>query len=181
MANLRRTKPIWKNKKRWRPPKRPPPVGLSIAELAAQAGVTPRTVRYYVECGLLPRAELHGTRTRYRREHLLRLFAIAAMQKERLDLDAIRRRFTTLTDADIEAYAPAAPSPVPVDIAPRPRTYVSDPWDVVQLLPGLTLLVHGGSSPHYEPLVQKIAELCAGSPPSPSPQRASEQQRKPIE
>jgi DNA-binding transcriptional MerR regulator len=64
---------------------------LSIGELAQRAGVTRRTIRYYVEIGLLPPPEGAGKAAVYP-QHLERLETIKALQGYRLSLDEIRDR-----------------------------------------------------------------------------------------
>ncbi|MGZ3460089.1 MAG: helix-turn-helix domain-containing protein, partial [Archangium sp.] len=61
-----------------------------LTELAEAAGVPPRTVRYYVQRGLLPAPPFKGPDTVYGEEHLLRLKAIRALQAKFLPLDAIQ-------------------------------------------------------------------------------------------
>jgi DNA-binding transcriptional MerR regulator len=97
---------------------------FKLDELAAAAGVSGRTVRYYVQRGLLPAPQFRGRDTAYDEEHLLRLQAIRRMQDQYLPLDAIqaelaralagraraaRRRPT----AEADALADAAAAPVP--------------------------------------------------------------------
>jgi DNA-binding transcriptional MerR regulator len=90
------------------------PDALSIAEIAALAGVTPRTVRYYVAEGLLPPPEGAGQQRVYTSEHLLRLQAIKALKATYLPLGEIRRRLAGTSAADLkqlaEATAPTPPS-----------------------------------------------------------------------
>ena len=152
--------------------RRPPPEGLSLAELAAQAGVTPRAVRYYLARGVLPPPEFRGSRTRYDHNHLARLFAILGMRKERLDLDAIRRRLTTLTTADLEAYLPP-PTPPPTTTTSftplLPPTYASARWEHVTLLPGVELHVRADASPVVRKVVQEIVDHCIGKDPDEPP------------
>ena len=64
---------------------------MSIAELARQAGVTVRTVRYYVAEGLLPPPAGVGPRSAYGREHLLRLEAVRCLKARYYPLAEIRR------------------------------------------------------------------------------------------
>jgi DNA-binding transcriptional MerR regulator len=141
--------------------KRPPAEGLSVAELAAQTGVTPRAVRFYVERGVLPPPDFHSRRTRYSRDHVVRLFAIAAMQKEGLDLKAIRARLTKLASADLERYLPS-PSPQPTATgalpspSPSPSASEATRWDRVTLLPGIELHVHADASPAVRRVAQEI-------------------------
>jgi DNA-binding transcriptional MerR regulator len=154
-------------RRRGKKKKRPAPEGLSLAELAERAGVTPRTVRYYLERGVLPSPAFHSRRTRYERHHLVRLFAIIAMKKERLDLAAIRRRLTTLSSEQLEAYVPARPTPsAPSPLAPAPSssmTQASERWERIALLPGVELHLRSDASPLVRRIVQEIVDGAARS------------------
>jgi DNA-binding transcriptional MerR regulator len=77
---------------------------LSIGELAQHAGVTRRTIRYYVEIGLLPPPAGAGKAAVYGRDHLERLETIKALQGYRLSLEEIRDRLA------------GKPVPAPVDL-----------------------------------------------------------------
>ena len=86
----------------------------TIAELADLAGVTPRTIRYYLAQGLLPSAGQTGPGTRYSEGHLARLRVIRILQAEHLPLAEIRRRLADLDDDQILALAEQdAPAPPP--------------------------------------------------------------------
>lgn len=63
---------------------------LDLAEVAEEAGVTQRTVRYYQAAGLLPAPERVGRRVVYGPEHLSRLRKIAELQERGLKLESIR-------------------------------------------------------------------------------------------
>lgn len=76
-----------------------------IEELAAEAGVSPRTVRYYVQRGLLPAPEFRGKDTAYGREHLLRLRAIKRLQEAHLPLDEIQSRLAGMGTLEMERIA----------------------------------------------------------------------------
>lgn len=67
-----------------------------IRDLAKKAGVTNRTVHYYVARGLLPPPDGAGVGTTYREEHLLRLQLIKRLQEQYLPLDKIRQILTGL-------------------------------------------------------------------------------------
>ena len=86
----------------------------TLTELADLAGVTPRTVRYYIGQGLLPSAGVSGPGAKYDDTHLARLRLIKRLQVEHQPLAEIRRRLETLDDAAIAAIAtepaPLAPS-----------------------------------------------------------------------
>ena len=68
----------------------------SLNDLARLAGVTTRTIRYYVAQGLLPSPEAAGPATRYGEGHLRRLRLIKRMQREHLPLSEIRGRIERL-------------------------------------------------------------------------------------
>ena len=89
----------------------------SLSELADLAGVTPRTVRYYLAQGLLPSVGQSGPGSKYGANHLLRLRLIRRLQVEHLPLAEIRRRLEGLSDADIEALSTADTPPPPTDSA----------------------------------------------------------------
>jgi DNA-binding transcriptional MerR regulator len=73
---------------------------LSLQDLATEARVTPRTVRYYISEGLLPSAE-RGPGAKYGRDLLYRLRLIRQLQRSHLPLAEIRRRLRDLTDEQV--------------------------------------------------------------------------------
>ncbi|HJU91221.1 MAG TPA: MerR family transcriptional regulator [Gemmatimonadaceae bacterium] len=79
-----------------------------LPELSRAAGVTPRTVRYYVAQGLLPSPGTRGPGARYERGHLDRLQLIKRLQREHLPLAEIRRRLEQMDDGDVRSALGAA-------------------------------------------------------------------------
>ncbi|MEO7043121.1 MAG: MerR family transcriptional regulator [Gemmatimonadaceae bacterium] len=77
------------------------PQTFDLQELASRAGVTARTIRYYIKQGLLPSAESRGPLTRYTDGHLDRLHLINRLKQEHLPLSEIRLRLEDLNDAAI--------------------------------------------------------------------------------
>ena len=75
----------------------------TLQELADAAGVSPRTVRYYIAEGLLPPPEPAGHRTSYTGAHLLRLNLIGLLKEAYLPLKEIRTRLAELRDRDLES------------------------------------------------------------------------------
>ncbi|MEU7057681.1 MerR family transcriptional regulator [Streptomyces sp. NPDC046197] len=70
---------------------------LTIDELAARAGVTVRTVRFYSSRGLLPPPAIGPRRVgHYGRDHLARLALIEEMQHQGMTLAAIERHLRQL-------------------------------------------------------------------------------------
>lgn len=84
-----------------------------LTELCDAAGVTPRTVRYYVQQGLLPAPGARGPGARYDAGHRDRLRLIKRLQREHLPLAEIRARLAALDDTAVAALleepTPAAP------------------------------------------------------------------------
>ena len=89
----------------------------SLTELADLAGVTPRTVRYYLAQGLLPAVGQSGPGSKYDAGHLARLRVIRRLQAEHLPLAEIRRRLETLDDGEIRELVDAGEPPPPTDTA----------------------------------------------------------------
>jgi len=86
----------------------------SVTELADLAGVTPRTVRYYLAQGLLPSVGHSGPGSKYDSGHLDRLRLIRRLQAEHLPLAEIRRRLDDLDDDEIRELAGGRePAPPP--------------------------------------------------------------------
>lgn len=90
--------------------------GHTIADLASLAGVTPRTIRYYVSVGLIPAPDQTGRAARYTDGHLDRIRLIRRLQDQHLPLAEIRTRLAALSDEEVAA-AIAAPDAQPVGSA----------------------------------------------------------------
>jgi DNA-binding transcriptional MerR regulator len=73
----------------------------SLQELADAAGVSTRTVRYYITEGLLPPPVQAGARSSYTRHQLDRLLLIGLLKDAFLPLKEIRRRLAALSDDDL--------------------------------------------------------------------------------
>jgi len=73
----------------------------SLQELAEAAGVSPRTVRYYISEGLLPPPVQAGARSFYSRPQLDRLLLIGLLKDAFLPLKEIRRRLAALGDNEL--------------------------------------------------------------------------------
>ena len=74
---------------------------MTIAELAEEADVTPRTIRYYVEQGLLPPPG-RGRIAEYTEEHLQLLGLIGRLKRHYLPLEEIRDMLQRLSREEIE-------------------------------------------------------------------------------
>ena len=99
----------------------------SLAELADLAGVTTRTVRYYLSQGLLPAVGQSGPGSKYDDRHLARLRLIRRLQAEHLPLAEIRRRLDELDEDSIRELATVSAPPAPSDSALEYLRSVLDP------------------------------------------------------
>lgn len=91
-----------------------PGASYDLNELSDQAGVTPRTVRYYIQQGLLRSPGSSGPGAKYDEGHLLRLRLIRRLQREHLPLSEIRRQLESMSDGDVRKAleTPTVRSPV---------------------------------------------------------------------
>ena len=101
-----------------------------IDELARAAGMSARTVRYYVQRGVLPAAAFRGKDTAYGHEHLVRLRAIRRLQEAYFPLDAIAAELDGRSLGEIERIAdgkltPASPSMPSASASPSPSASAS--------------------------------------------------------
>jgi Ca-activated chloride channel family protein len=142
-----------------------------LDELAAAAGVSPRTVRYYVQRGLLPAPAFRGRDTAYSGEHLLRLRAIKRLQESFLPLDAIQAELEKSSREELESLAagggkPRRPGPIPgppyFPGAPHPYRAPSRPAATGErfvryvLRPGLELHLSEGADAAARALCEKL-------------------------
>jgi DNA-binding transcriptional MerR regulator len=88
-----------------------PARSFDVSELADLAGVTTRTIHYYIQQGLLPAAARTGPGPKYHSGHLARLMLIKRLQRSHLPLAAIARRLKALSDDDVQRLADATASP----------------------------------------------------------------------
>ena len=108
-------------------------VRYAIGDLADLAGVSRRTVRYYVQEGLLPAPLGVGRGNHYGREHLEHLLRVKALQEAGRTLDEIRRAL---------GASQRSPATVPREgTAPPPveRTI----WRRLSVAPGVEIHIAG--------------------------------------
>lgn len=98
-------------------PSNPDDARYTLTDLADLAGVTPRTVRYYLAQGLLPTVGVAGPGAKYDDTHLARLRLIRRLQREHQPLAEIRRHLESLDDAAVLAIAAEPVQAPPSDSA----------------------------------------------------------------
>ena len=99
---------------------------FDLAQLSDQAGVSQRTVRYYIQQGLLPSPEARGPGAHYGVEHLERLTLIRKLQREHLPLGEIRRRLESLSPEEITDLLAREPERPKTDAAEYIRGVLSE-------------------------------------------------------
>lgn len=169
-----------------------PKTGWSLRELAQLSGVAGRTIRLYLQRGVLPRPRFMGPATRYQSEHLVWLLAIRRLRTvERLPLSAIGSRLRALTPADLKIFAtenlPAGKIADVLGIQPAPLAQFTLPaghalppreessalsslqvpqWGRIELALGLELHVRDDASARVIDLARRLRELCASGWPT---------------
>jgi len=78
-------------------------MNLWISELAKLMGVSTRTIRYYIEEGLLPQPEVQGKYAVFNADYLVRLKLIKYLKDAYLPLREIKRQLDSLTVPDVYA------------------------------------------------------------------------------
>jgi len=158
--------------------------GWSLSELAQLTNIAARTIRLYLQRGVLPRPPFEGSATRYQRRQLLWLCAIRRLREsEDLTLAAIRTRLDALAAPELEAFVarglpagkladalgiPAleahAPS-LPVAPLAAPAAPADSPgaarWMRIELALGLELHVRDDASPQVLELARAVRQWCA--------------------
>ncbi len=137
-----------------------------LDELAREAGTSSRTVRYYVQRGLLPAPQFRGKDTVYGEEHLVRLRVIRRLQDAYLPLDAIAAELEGKSREELERLlrAPSKRPPEPPRAALE-KTY-SDrvlasarTWKRLAVAPGLELAVADDAPPETRAVVERLVEI----------------------
>lgn len=125
----------------------------SIGELAEAGGVSRRTVRFYVQRGLLAPPHGVGRGAYYDATHLQRLLAVKHAQERGLPLEAIAAR----TDGALPEQEPP----------PLSRTAATmEPWSRLTLAPGVELHVRAGALGRAELVALTSALGSVLAPPS---------------
>ena len=87
----------------------PEPESIDILELSDRTKVSPRTIRYYIQQGLLPAPEARGPGAHYGPEHVDKLKLIRRLQAEHLPLSEIRKRIEKLQPEEVKRVLQSKP------------------------------------------------------------------------
>jgi DNA-binding transcriptional MerR regulator len=118
-----------------------------IAELAELGGVSRRTVRYYIQEGLLPAPLGVGRGRHYSAEHLERLIQVKALQERGRTLQQIKQNKREKVAGDVRE-------------ARAVRETTRSIWSRVELLPGLEIHVSGSYRLPGPGRLRELAEWC---------------------
>jgi DNA-binding transcriptional MerR regulator len=138
-----------------------------LEELAEEAEISPRTVRYYVQRGLLPAPTFRGKDSFYGRDHLLRLRAIRRLQEQYLPLDAIAEALAHRTSEELERLADGRDTVTPraAPVVERKSAAwvdaVATRWERYALAPGIELHVQEPANDEARRLVERLRETAA--------------------
>src|SRR5215210_6047021 len=125
----------------------------AIGDLARLAGVSRRTVRYYVQENLISSPLGVGRGNHYGREHLEQILRVKAMQEAGKTLDEIR-----------QSFAPHSKSPSKPGLKPRPAYDLVAPersiWRRLTLAPGVELQIAGNVRLPPPGRLQELAAWC---------------------
>lgn len=81
---------------------------LDMYNLYLIVGQQPRTIRYYVQLGLIPKATGSGTSARYTLEHVIRLRTVTVLKRRRLTLWQIKAFLDGHSTEELSAFANGA-------------------------------------------------------------------------
>jgi DNA-binding transcriptional MerR regulator len=126
-------------------------VRYAIGDLADLASVSRRTVRYYVQEGLLPAPLGVGRGNHYGQEHLDQLLRVKSMQEAGRTLAEIKQAFAGPARQKQTNAHWAYRSPAPIE-----RTV----WRRITLAPGVELNVAGNIRLPASGKLQELAEWC---------------------
>lgn len=160
------------------------PLVYDLGELGDRAGVTPRTIRYYIQQGLLRSPGMTGPGAKYGQGHLDRLRLIRRMQREHLPLAEIRRRLEAMSDVQVRellarrevagepgaTYSGAAADYArsllssaslrqpgrPAPAPPPPPAAERSQWERISLTPDLELHVRRPLSREHNKVVERL-------------------------
>ena len=138
---------------------------FSIGGIAERGGVTRRTVRYYVQRGLIPEPLGRGRGEHYGSEHLAALLRVKSLQEQGATLEEIRRHLAgepaPVVDAGMppeaadEATGRQGRGPGPTRLGSRPGQV----WMRQGVMPGIELHVLGADNALNERQLAALARF----------------------
>jgi DNA-binding transcriptional MerR regulator len=154
----------------------------SLDELCELTGVTRRTVRYYIQQGLLPSASRTGPHVEYSERYLLRLRLIVRLKEQEMSLARIREQLRGLQDDEIRELlnapvptsdgspadyiravferAERAPHERPIQgrRAAPPAELMTSRWERVEITPDIELHVRRPQRPRAQSQIEQLLD-----------------------
>jgi DNA-binding transcriptional MerR regulator len=124
-------------------------VRFAIGDLARLAGVSRRTVRYYVQEGLIPQPLGVGRGDHYSQEHLDQILRVKALQEAGRTLDEIRQGSSRNAAAVAEMSRPDEAHLISRSL-----------WRRLELAPGVELQIAGNVRLPSPGRLQELAAWC---------------------
>jgi DNA-binding transcriptional MerR regulator len=128
--------------------------GHTARRLSTLTGVSARTLRSWIAQGVLPKPQGKGRGARYSDTHVQVARAVLGLRRQGVALSQMSLRLAQLDKQQLERLAQ------PVNNAPAERPAPPEPsypfarWEVVELMPGLALIV----SPEKGPVLRRVAD-----------------------
>jgi len=120
---------------------------FSVGQLAELGGVSRRTVRYYVQEGLIPAPYGVGRGSHYGTKHLEEILRVKAMQEQGMTLETIRRRISSESTASVPMADVHA-------LVPRSR------WTRMELMPGVEIHISSRRRVPTPTELEELADWC---------------------
>ena len=117
---------------------------FTIHELAEITGVSSRTVRFYVQRGLIDAPQGRGRGSAYTQQHVEQILRVRGLQREGLALQAIQQLPEDGTAPEV----------------PKASKYVPTLMLRIPLAPGIRLEIEGSHRPPDAALVDRLAAAC---------------------
>jgi hypothetical protein len=141
--------------------KKKAPLPYRAQDLMEAGGISQRTLSRWSMAGILGPSPRRGPGAGYTEEQMLRARAAGVLRSELPDLETIRRYLDGATRADLETWAkgglPAEPTPsISAPAAPAAPAYPTTRYELVDLAPGLGLVVRADCDPAVRALAQEI-------------------------
>lgn len=153
---------------------------LELADLATAAGVSPRTIRYYVTQKLLPSPGTRGPGTKWDRALLDRLLLIKELQRKNWPLAEIREHLRELDEEGVRQELGRPPElplsdsalsyvrrVIPGVLEEQSQRYAtpalrsemrSTTWEVIRLAPGVELSIRRPVSREQNQLADRLLD-----------------------
>lgn len=113
---------------------------FTLNELIDATGVNQRTIRYYVQQGLVPPAAGKGRSAHYTSAHVEALTQIRELRDRNLSIEEIRQR--------VEAESQPSVSPI-----------AGESWTRIVVHPGVEIHVHANAPDHVHALIDQMQQL----------------------